>query len=227
MELVTPPDTHKLGSSWAALIIALTGLAVFASGLVSPFWGDDNLQIVENIPVHSIANLWLFFQGGTFYNGQGLAPLSGAYYRPLMTTVFSLVYSIFGPNAIAFHLLQLGLYITAAVLLWLVFRYSFRPALALALSLIFLVHPLNSQVVFAIASMQDVLFFLFGMLALWLLLRYGSVKSLWLVAGCLLLSLLSKETGVLFLVLALLYLFWFDRGRLKTFAGIVVLPSLL
>ncbi len=218
---------NKLTNWQAVLIITATGFAVFFTGLSNPFIGDDQGQIVDNLPVHSITNIRLFFEGGTFYNGQGLATLNGVYYRPLMTTVFSLLYTIFGAHSIAFHLFQLLLCIGSAVILYLYLRYSFKPVLALFLALVFLVHPINSQIVFAIPTMQDALFFFFGILALWLLVRLSSIRSLLVVAACLLLSLLSKETGVLFVALAMLYLFWWDRRRLLPYIGIMISPIVL
>jgi protein O-mannosyl-transferase len=206
----------------AAVVLALLGIAVFSASLGNPFEGDDNYQVINNPVVHSLANLNLLFDGGTFYSGGGIAPLTGTYYRPLMSFVFSLIYSLFQLHAIYYHIFQLLVYIGSAVLLFLFFRYSFSLLLSLALAMIFLVHPLNSQVVFAIPSMQDALYFFFGILALWLLLRFNSVKSLAAVAICLLLALLSKETGGLFSILALLYLSVFDRKRLRSFIGMLV-----
>ena len=75
--------------------------------------------------------------------------------------------------------------------------------------------------------MQDALFFFFGILALWVLLRFNSMKSIPFVALCLFLSLLAKETAILFIAMSLLYLFWWDRKRLLPFAGIMVLPVAL
>ncbi len=218
---------NKITAWQAALIIALLGFAAYFSGLTSPFWNDDITQIVNSVPVHSITHIRLFFEGGTFYNGNGLAPLGGTYFRPLMTTAFSLLYTLFGPHPIAFHLFQLLLCIGSAIILYLVFRYSFKPGLALFLSLVFLLHPLDSQVVFAIPYLQDALFFFFGILAFWLLLRFKSTRSLILVAACLFISLLAKETGALFIAVSLLYLFWFERKRLYPFVGIMVLPIIL
>jgi len=86
---------------------------------------------------------------------------------------------------------------------------------------------MNSQVAFAIPSMQDVSFFFFGILAFWILLQYESEKSLWLVAGSLFLSLLSKEAGILFVIMILFYLYLFNRDRLLPFAKIVALPVIL
>jgi hypothetical protein len=76
--------------------------------------------------------------------------------------------------------------------------------------------------------MQDVLYFFFGISALWILMRFKSIMSLWAVAACLLLSLLAKETGVLFIAMGLLYLFWFDqRKRLYAAMAIITLPVTL
>lgn len=217
----------RLKTWQASVVIVVIGFMTFFSGLGTPFMGDDETQIVNNPVVHSITNLPLFFEGSTFYNGRGIAPLSGVYYRPLMTTVFSLLATLFGPNPIYFHLFQLSICIGSAILLYLVFRYIFTNVVALVLALVFLVHPLNSQVVFALPSMQDALFFFFGILALWLLIRFRSVSSLFAVAICMFLSLLSKESGALFVGLAVLYLFWFDRKRLYSFLGIVTVPVIL
>jgi tetratricopeptide (TPR) repeat protein len=57
--------------------------------------------------------------------------------------------------------------------------------------------------------------------------RCKSVRGLVLVALCLLLSLLSKETGVLFVAVSLLYLFLWDKKRLLPFSGIMVVPVAL
>jgi tetratricopeptide (TPR) repeat protein len=217
---------NKITSWQAALIIAILGFAVFFTGLATPFQGDDIPLIVNNVPVHSITHVKLFFEGGTFYNGQGLSPLTGAYYRPLMMTIFSLLYTLFGPHALYFHLFQLVLCIASTIILFHVFKYSFKPGLALFLSLVFLVHPINSQVVFAIPNLQDSLFFFFGVLAIYLLLRFKSIKSLMLVTASMFLCLLSKESAVVFIAMALVYLYWFDsRKRLYTFAGMMVLPT--
>jgi hypothetical protein len=211
--------------SWqVACAFAVIGLAVFFSGLANPFQNDDTFQIVNNPPVHSIKNFPQFFQAGTYWDGQRL---TGSYYRPMMTTAFSLIYTLFGAHPVAFHVVQLSLYIASAFLLYLVFKRFLKPAAALLLSLLFLVHPLNSQIVYSIATMQDVLFFFFGILALYLLMRSDLVKSLWAVSACLLLSLLSKEAGFVFIIVSLLYLFWFNKERILAFLGVTAVPVII
>lgn len=215
---------NKIKSWQASLIIALSGFIAFFDGLKNQFIGDDNGQIVNNPVIHSIANIHLFFEGGTFYIGKGIAPLYGNSFRPLMTTVFSFIYTMFGSHPIYYHLFQLALWIGASIILYLILKYYFSLAVSLFLSLVFLIHPMNSQIVFAIATMQDTLFIFFGLLALWLLLRFNSIKSLIFVAICLSFSLLSKESGIFFIAIALLYLTMFKRNkRLIEFTGIMTL----
>jgi protein O-mannosyl-transferase len=205
----------------AALIFLCVGFAVFHTGLSNPFQGDDIYQIVNNPPVHSISNFWKFFHGGTFYYGQ--SSLSGGYYRPLVTVVYSILYTLFKLNTFYYHLLQLLIYIGSTVLVYSFLQYSMNARLAFFLSLVFMLHPTNSEVVFSIPSMQDAMYFFFGILALWLLLRFRSTPSLLLVAACLTLSLLTKESGVLFVAMALVYLVWWNRPRLWAFLGIMAL----
>ncbi len=215
---------NRLSSRYVAVLMVLVGVATFFNGLTNPFQGDDTYQIVNNPPVHSIGNLFQFFGASTFYNGE---TLSGVYYRPLMSTMYSLIYTLFGAHTFMFHAVQLAVYIGGAFLLYLVLKHFIPPALSLLLALVFLVHPINSQIVYSIPTLQDALFFFFGMLALWLLIHYKSVNSLWAVAGCLLLALFSKEAGWLFVIMAVLYVWWFNRPRLKPFIGILVLPLAL
>jgi hypothetical protein len=216
---------NKLTNWQLAICIALVGFIVFSSGLHGQFQGDDIAQIVNNVPVHSITNVRLLFEGGTFYAGHGLRPLSGYYYRPLMMVVFALLYSLFGLNPFYYHLFQLLLCIASSVLVYYFFKYFFNTLLSFILALIFLLHPIDSQVVYSIPNIQDALCFFFGIAALVLLLRFSSLKSLLLVVACLFLALLSKETGLLFIVMAGAYLFWqARRKRLYQFLGIMTVP---
>jgi protein O-mannosyl-transferase len=221
----------KLRRGWnksaaiALAILALAGFAVYFTGLSNGFLGDDSSQIVDNPVVHSLSHTALLFDGGTFYSNGGIAPLGGGFYRPLMSLSFAIILTVFGQNPLYFHVVQLLLAVGGSFLLFLIFQYSFSFVLSLVLALVFLVHPIDSQVVFAIASMQDVLFFFFGVLAIWLLIRFRSRRSLVFAAGCLLLSTLAKESGVVFLIMAVLYLWWFDeRRRLWAFLKLLAVP---
>jgi len=211
--------------NWQVLIIfVFIGFAVFGHSLNNPFWGDDIPQIVNNVPVHSISNIKLFFEGSTFYDGQGNSKLTGTYYRPLMTTTFSLIYSAFGAHSFYYHLLQLLLCIGNSIILYLILKNFFKPIISLPLAIVFLLHPINSQVVYSIPCMQDALFVFFGLAALYTLIKFKNKSYLIVSVLLLMLSLLSKESGVLFVAVSLIYLLRWDRKRLVTFVAILAIP---
>jgi len=82
-------------------------------------------------------------------------------------------------------------------------------------SLLFIIHPLQVEAVVYIAALQEPLFSLFGLLALntvvlpWRrMIKWKEWHYLCVVTGLLLLSMLSKETGGLFVVVALGWYLW-------------------
>jgi protein O-mannosyl-transferase len=200
----------------AFAIITIIGFIIFFNGFFNGFVGDDPPLTTENPTVQSLNNLPAFFTGSTFYNGAG-QKLSGFFYRPIQTTFFSVIYSLFGANAFAFHFFQILLFIINAFLLFLIFKQFFRKEIALFLSLIFLIHPINSEAALYISVTQEPLFLFFGLSAFLILKTFQSQKAFPLASLFLLLSLLSKEAGILFLILALIYIFIFWRKKFLTF----------
>lgn len=194
------------------MLIIVIGLVLYFPTLFNSFVWDDEELIVNNVQVHSLENLPAFFSGSTFNSGGG-GNLAGLYYKPLMTTAFSAVYSLVGPNPFFFHAFQVGVHLANSVLVYLIFFYLFKE-IALPVSLLFLVHPINAEAVVYVADYQDVLFFFFGALSFWLILN--KKKSYW-VGLTILLSLLSKETGAVFAVIIFTYLLMFDRAKIKSY----------
>lgn len=203
-------------------IFILIGLIVYGNALFNGFVWDDEEQVLSNTLAHSISNLPQFFAGSTFNSG-GSGGLGGLYYKPMMTICFAFIYSLFGPNAFVFHFFQISLHILNAFILYLIFKKllpSPISALPFALSIIFLVHPINAEAVVYIASLQDVLFFFFGSLSLLLLIYKTPTSKLFLsVSTLLFLSLLSKETGAIFILICGVYVYLFKKTFLNQFLG--------
>src|SRR3989338_9906697 len=195
----------------AIWIIIIIGAFVYFTSLFNGFVGDDASQIVNNPLVHSYKNIPNFFSGSTFYLGTS-EQLYGHYYKPILSLYYALVYSIFGPNFSAFHFFQIIFHIVNASLLFLLFTRFFDKSKAFFLSIVFLVHPINSEAVFYISAAQDTLFFLFGIVALLLATKkIINTQILVLVTFFLLFSLLSKETGFLFVATIIIYPLIFKR----------------
>jgi protein O-mannosyl-transferase len=206
-----------LTTTKAIIFIVLIGFIVFLNSLFNNFIGDDYTQIVVNPVVHDIGNIVAFFSGSTFSDSK--SSLTGIYYKPILTLVNSLIYTFFGTWTFPYHLIQLTLHILNSILLLFIFKKYIKTKIAFALSIIFLIHPINNEAVVFIAALQEPLFLFFGLTALFLTQQLAENRyRLLSITIVLLLSMLSKETGILFVIVLPLYLGIINR---KYFSGIL------
>lgn len=145
------------------------------------------------------------------------------YYRPMQLLLYQVVYLIFGLNPAAYHFLNLIFYIllcTAVFFLFLLFMPKAR-LMALAATLIFVAHPTHTESVAWVASLSELTFGFFYILALisYLLGQLANNKRHrigWHVSGCVFffMALLSKEMAVslpLILIMAEIFLIPYMR----------------
>jgi tetratricopeptide (TPR) repeat protein len=165
---------------WAACILVLVTLAAFANSFRGDFVYDDLLAIVGNSSIHS---LWPLA-------GVLSPPIDGATVagRPLLNLSFALNYHFGGENPWGYHLANLVIHVLAALLLFGVLRRSFRlPALcdrfgraatplALAIALVWAIHPLQTESVTYVAQRAESGFGLFYLLVLYCVIR-GAEKQ--------------------------------------------------
>lgn len=214
---------NTLTAKKAILIIVVVGIIVFFNSLRNPFILDDISQIVSSPAIHTIRSIPSFFYASMTYPKNVAYNIFHLYYKPLFFITYTLLYSFSRNSPIAFHVLQLTIHITNTVLLFIIFSRLLNQRIAFVLSLIFLVHPVNSETVIYIAALQDVLFVFFGLLALKITIepmqKLFSYTRLFFISLLLLLSLFSKESGILFLIILLLYSWLFTR---RNFMGISI-----
>lgn len=208
------------------ITIFILGSIVYFNALFNGFVWDDKDQIVNNQVVQSLSNLPAFFTGGTF-NGTYGTTIFKSYYRPIMSFCFSLLYTAFGPQPFPFHVFQVLLFIVNSVLVYFLLKNFLQKSLALLLSLIFLIHPINQEPAAYISAMQDTLFFFFGMLS-FLLMQKGikGIKEILIVNILLILSFLSKETGLAFVPVMIIYYLLFNKKHSLVFIVSTLLTSL-
>ena len=224
----------KFASKYFFLIPLLVVL-VYANSLGNGFVLDDPSQVANNAAVTSF-NLPGIFFGSSFGVGGGT---EGIYYKPMMSSSYAVLYHLFGSGAWSFHLLQVLLQAANGIIVFYIFRKFFKSGLAFWLALVFVLHPFNSEAVLYISNLQDVLFFFFGGLAFLVaswkqeqgrsLTKVGSSSRSVLavepartdlfflralLCGILVLfSMLSKETGIVFIPVIVLYTVFFNFGK--------------
>src|SRR5215510_2823862 len=121
-------------------------------------------------------------------------------YRPVRNASYVIDFLIWGPRPFGFHLTNLLIHAVNSVLVFfLVRRLTPRKGIAVIASLIFAVHPIQTDAVSYISGRRDILFTTFYLAAFLAYLRYraeGSKKFFVLFLGCWALSLMSKEMAV-------------------------------
>lgn len=196
---------------YSTLFIVI-GLALYAQSLQYGFFMDDSFQIVTNRLVHDLSSWYLNFTKSTVDYGAGNT--GGIYYKPLMMIAYSFLWQITPEQTISFRIFQLLLHCLNATMIFFVFKSIFKSEkifLSLLAGLIFLLHPINSEAVLFIADLQEPLYTFFGLLGLLTLMTYDSKISTYLASLLLLCSLFSKESGLLFILVSIVYYFLFNK----------------
>ena len=195
---------------------------VYSNSLFNGFVWDDEEQVINNQIIKNVANIPYLFTSSTFNTGG--AGLSGQYYKPLMPLTFSIVNAIFGINAFGFHLASVFFHFLNATLLFIFLKkilelgkYKDTKAIPFLLSLIFIIHPANSESVAYISSTQELLYTFFLLLSLIFTVYYLLGKSKFFVPILLFifLSLLSKESGIVGIPIIIILIFLLKKEALK------------
>src|SRR3989344_3853254 len=209
-------------------LLIVIGFGIYAFNLNNPLFWDDTDWIVNNPFVHSFSseNIKNWFTQNILA-GIGL---SSNYYRPFLLFTFALNYAIGSENPLGYHLLSNILHIADAVLIFAILFFIFKSRfISFWASLIWLVHPLQTESVTYISGRGDplnVFFMLLGLLVFYKselmtsdAQRTSDVKTFsvgykLLTAVFLVLALLSRETAMVFPFLAMVfYIAFISRDR--------------
>lgn len=219
------PGSGFLSFKNQVLLLLLLVLGFYGNTLLNEFAFDDIIVITGNKYTQSgfkgIHNLFTkeTFQG--YFSGA--SELTGGRWRPLSLITFAIEHQFAANNPFIYHLDNLLLYfISAVVLLTFLNRYVFteKPMLALITTVLFVIHPIHTEVVANIKSRDEILSFLFLILTLQLSVRYlkqdeRKLSTFLLSLTCYLLALLSKENGITFLLIIPLSFWFFTELSLK------------
>ncbi len=159
---------------------------------------DDNTIILKNYQIISnISEIKTAFERDAFLSISGTD-----FYRPLQTITYMIDAQLCGENPWGYHLTNLILHIFIAILIFFIsLFYINNKLISFTFSLIFSIHPLFTQAVAWIPSRGDLLCTLFFILSIICFHHYIFKNNLiFLILNFIffVLSLLSKETALLF-----------------------------
>ncbi|HKW00246.1 MAG TPA: tetratricopeptide repeat protein [Vicinamibacterales bacterium] len=158
-----------------ALIVA-AGILAYSTSLAGPFIFDDHSAVVDNAQIRDLGNV------AAVLTPPAGTPLAG---RPLVNLSLAINYAISGLDVTSYHVVNIALHIACALLIFGIVRRTVERVngwsgptpgslgLALAVALIWTVHPLASEVVNYTTQRTE------SMMAVCLLLAmYASIRAL-------------------------------------------------
>lgn len=217
-----PPAPAKIISRapapwWALALLILAVVLAYANSFAVPFVFDDQLAVVENPTLHSLATAF------SPPHGAG-ATVEG---RPLFNATLALNYAASGLGVWSYHAVNLAIHLLAALTLFGLLRRvlpkidsRLDDPIALAVVLLWAVHPLQTESVTYIAQRTESLMGLLFLATLYLFLRgteaetkaetapqTASHRHHWFAAAFItcLLGMATKEVMVAAPVLVLLF----------------------
>lgn len=222
---------------WAYGFLFILAIALYVNTLGHDFAFDDSVVITGNkytlmgfdgIPTLATKDLFYGIYGSSL-------DLEGGRWRPLTLIMFAIEYDLFGDNATPYHVINVLLYGVTVMVLFMTLLHllagggrqnKYGVVLAFLTCLLFVAHPIHTEVVANIKSRDEILSFLFLTLSLFFVSKRaegGGVKMIAMAVLCYFIALLSKESGITYLAVIPLALFCFKGKDLKQ-SAVMSLP---
>ena len=186
-------------------LVLLTTFLIYSPSLQNDFIWDDTHLIVNNPDIKSFKNTARVFQSYLFPEVGG-----SNFYRPIQTFSFMIDYVLWQLNPFGYHLTNLIFYMLNVLLIYfLVNRIFGNPDVSFLTSLIFAVHPVNTEAVTYIAGRADPLGTFFFLAAFLMYIRYRANEknpaAFLLSIALFSMALLTKEAMLIFPLVLILY----------------------
>ncbi len=223
-----------------AIILLLT-VILYANTLNHYYALDDSIVITENqFTKKGIKGIREIFMNdsftGFFRTKKDL--VQGGRYRPLSIATFAVEYQFFGEKPSVSHLINIVLYAITGIILWLVLVKILEDfpdtvlwgTLPLFAALLFIFHPVHTEVVSNIKGRDEILALLFSLIAMYVSFKYAKQSEIHhavLLSLCFFLALLSKENSITFLFLIPVALIVFKNPGFRKVAFVTVFLTIM
>jgi len=216
---IPPKAVIRPFASWKGnwlfiLSFFLFAVILYGNTILNKFAVDDNYvtnneQVKEG--VKAIPEIFLT----RYVNQQGNVGSTAADYRPVVKTTFAIEYQLWGNKPGRSHAMNILIYWALSVMLFFILKKLFKNYNILfpfLITLLFMAHPVHTEVVASLKNRDEMLAFLCGLGTLWNFLRYAETRNVRFIGYAVLIFLagyLSKTAILPFLVLIPLVLWFF------------------
>ena len=220
-------------------ILSVIGLCFVLYGNTIPneFSLDDEFVLHnDSIVAKGIKGIPQLFKTRYAWDQKG-----GYGYRPIVKACFSIEYSLFKDSPHWGHFINILMYAFICIFLFYFFRKLLYERLSdyflLTVFVLFIVHPIHSEVVASLKNRDEMLVCIFGFYCCYAMVKWFEEEKvlprvLWGISGCLALGLgaLCKPDAFIFIPITILILYFFSskpiRASISSFL-LMVIPILM
>jgi tetratricopeptide (TPR) repeat protein len=207
------------GGWMVGALAAVLGFVLYLNTFGHLYVLDDYSAIKDNWVVKGgLKNLDIIFSTEYRYGAWG-SP--GPLYRPLSLVMFAIEWGLAPDQPWLSHVINVLFYALTGWLLWITWRRilaDYAPALAAAAVLLFMAHPVHTEVVANIKSRDEIFAFLMCTAMLYSVWRYFERNSnAWLISGIMAftLALFCKESSITYLAVLPMAIWFFTKKSIS------------
>ena len=200
-------NKKKLFYYSAIFLIAAAVILCYINTLQNPFIWDDEEIIVNNYLIRNWKNAPEMFKTSVF--GENLGKIG--FYRPLQLFSYSIDYSFWKLNPIGYHISNIIFHLLNVLLVFfLLIKLGIKRNFSFFASLLFAIHPINTEVVTYISGRGDLLFLFFSLLCFIFFINGTKGKQWHYFVSVILfiLAILSKENAIVIPFIILVYYYF-------------------
>ncbi len=223
LSIKASPGIRRLAARWWwAAVIVVACVAAYSNSLSVPFVFDDRPTVTNNPHIERLWPLW------EALSAPKESPAAG---RPLVCLSLAVNYALGGRDPVGYHVFNLAVHVLAALALFGVVRRTLQggrlgatfgkaaSSLALAATLLWSLHPLQTESVTYVGQRPESLVGLFYLLAFYCAIRASSASPAWKweagAVAAAALAMLSKEVAATLPVMLVLYDWAFLPGAFE------------
>lgn len=241
---VAKPELFSFSYKTKCIILCCVCFILYANSILNKYALDDSITIERNsyvqMGIKGIPKILTNDSYASYYTNMGgnpLEQLSGGRFRPLSEIIFAIEQQLFGDSDMLpyfRHFVNILAYMTCVLSIFyflekfLFKKISWGKDMAFFAAFLFAIHPIHTEVVANIKSLDEILSILFIMLTFIYGLKYlqdKKTKHLLFGTGAYLLALLAKEYAVT-LIFFIPFLFYLLEDKKPAAAIMGTIPYL-
>jgi tetratricopeptide (TPR) repeat protein len=221
-----PPDS-RAANRYLVLFFFLWALILYGNTILNKYAVDDEYVTNNEQVKKGFKAIPEIFK--TYYVVQkGNVSSQVSDYRPVVKATFAIEYALYGEKPGRSHALNIFIYFLLSTALFFVLKRllkSYNILFPFLITLVFMAHPVHTEVVASLKNRDEMLAFLFAILSLHYLLKFADTKkALYIFVAALLFAIgyLTKTSILPFIALYPLVLYFFTDLKPRTYIPVVL-----